>query len=64
MGDGVSYADSKKNKVSEHRSVLRPSEKELLERRSDAFRHKVPPLIDGLVYSDFNILYHHWSSGL
>jgi hypothetical protein len=32
-----------KKKVTEQRSDLRPSDKELLERRSGAFRHKNTP---------------------
>jgi hypothetical protein len=34
---------AEKKKVPERRSVLRPSEKELPERRSGAFRHKNAP---------------------
>jgi hypothetical protein len=40
---GISYTNARKKEVSECRSSLHPSEKELLEWRSSAFGHKNTP---------------------
>jgi hypothetical protein len=42
-GEGVSYIDARTKQVREPRSGLHPSEKELPERHSVAFRHKNTP---------------------
>jgi hypothetical protein len=42
VGEGVKVIPMPEKNVTERRSGLRPSEKELQERRSGAFRHKIP----------------------